>query len=63
MIMKRRFVSMNDLAIYLDVSKHTIKSWVYSGRIPFKKIGRLIKFDLDRINEILEKEDTGKCFR
>jgi len=55
--MEKRFVGMQDLAVYLDVSVHTVKSWVYSGRLPFKKIGRLVKFDLRKINELLEDDD------
>jgi len=52
--MEKRFIGMKDLAVYLDVSDRTIKSWVYADRIPFKKIGRLIKFDMRKIDRLLE---------
>lgn len=58
--MEKRFVGMKDLSVYLDVSERTIKSWVYADRIPFKKIGRLIKFDIRKIDELLEEK--GEAF-
>ncbi|MCA9407387.1 MAG: helix-turn-helix domain-containing protein [Candidatus Omnitrophica bacterium] len=58
-MIQKRFIGIKDLSEYLDVSEHTIKSWVYSKRIPFKKIGRLIKFDRQRIDSLLEN-NNGK---
>jgi len=55
--MEKRFIGIKDLAVYLDVSESAIKSWVYSGRLPFKKIGRLCKFDMRKINELLDERD------
>jgi len=55
--MEKRFIGIRDLSEYLDVSEHTIKSWVYSDRIPFKKIGRLIKFDRYKIDRLLSAKN------
>lgn len=56
-MIQKRFIGIKDLSEYLDVSEHTIKSWVYSRRIPFKKIGRLIKFDRNRIDNLLDSKN------
>lgn len=57
--MQKRFIGIKDLSEYLDVSEHTIKSWVYRKRIPFKKIGRLIKFDRIRIDNLLDSKSEN----
>ena len=56
--MEKRFVSIKDLAAYLGVSEHTVKSWVYQDRLPCKRIGRVIRFDIKEINDMLKKRET-----
>ena len=56
--MEKRFVSIKDLATYLGVSEHTVKSWVYQDRLPCKRIGRVIRFDIEEINNILKKKGS-----
>lgn len=53
--MYKRFIGIEDLAEYLDVSKNTISSWVWLRKVPYFKVGRLVKFDLKEI-EIWVKE-------
>jgi len=53
--MEKRFISVDDLAIYLDISKNTIYSWIWQKRIPHCKMGRLVKFDLREIEAWTEK--------
>lgn len=55
--MEKRFIGMKDLAVYLGVSEYTIKAWVYRDKIPCKRIGRSIRFDIRQIDRMLEKED------
>ena len=55
--MEKRFIGMKELAVYLGVSEYTIKAWVYRDKIPCKRIGRAIRFDMRQIDDILEKED------
>ena len=50
---------MKELAIYLDLSPHTIKAWLYQGKIPFKRIGRCIKFDLQKINKMIDEINSA----
>ena len=49
--MEQRYLSTDEVAKYLGVSKGTIYSWTCYTKIPHVKIGRLVKFDLRRIEE------------
>ncbi len=55
--MEQRFIDMKDLAVYLGVSRYTIRAWVYRDKIPCTRIGRAIRFDMRQIEKILAKED------
>jgi len=52
--MNKRFIGIEDLAQYLDISTNTIRSWVWMRQIPYVKVGRLVKFDLNEIEEWLK---------
>jgi excisionase family DNA binding protein len=52
--MEKRFISPLELSQYLDLKPDTIYSWVWQKRIPYCKIGRLVKFDLREIEEWLK---------
>ena len=41
-----RLVSIQDCGLYLGLSVHTLYTMVSQRRIPFVKVGRLVKFDL-----------------
>ena len=38
-------VDVNELARRLGISRHTIYSWVSQRRIPYLKVGRLLRFE------------------
>jgi excisionase family DNA binding protein len=48
-IVKKGYVSAKTLSTYLDIPVSTIRSWIASKQIPFKKIGYLVRFDLAEI--------------
>jgi excisionase family DNA binding protein len=48
--MEKNLIGPKELAGYLDISINTIYSWVNMRKIPFFKIGRLVKFDLKEID-------------
>ncbi|MFH1014747.1 MAG: helix-turn-helix domain-containing protein [Nitrospirota bacterium] len=52
--MDKRFIGIKDCAEYLDVSINTLRSWVWMKRIPYVKMGRLVKFDLGEIESWLK---------
>ncbi len=53
MVMQRRFLGIRDCAEYLGVTKGTLYVWVCHRKIPYVKVGRLVKFDLVRIDKWL----------
>jgi hypothetical protein len=42
----------------LGVSRYTIRAWVYRDKIPCKRIGRVIQFDMQQIEKIFAKEEA-----
>ena len=44
-----KLVGPKEVAEYLNVSINTIYSWISMRKVPFFKIGRLVKFDLKEI--------------
>lgn len=52
--MEKRFVGINELAKYLDVSINTLRYWVWRKEIPYFKVGKSVKFDIIEINDWLK---------
>jgi len=50
-----RLVSIQDCALYLGLSVHTLYTMVSQRRIPFVKVGRLVKFDLALLDAWIAK--------
>jgi excisionase family DNA binding protein len=48
---RQRFLGVKDLAEYLGVPINTLRSWVWMRKIPYIKLGRIVKFDLRDIDE------------
>ena len=47
----KRFIGVKELSQYLDIRVNTVYSWVCLRKIPYVKIGRLVKFDLKEIDK------------
>ncbi len=52
--MNRRLLNVAELSELTGLSKNTIYCWVSQRRIPFVKLGRSTKFDLQRIEKWIE---------
>lgn len=50
----KKYVGVKELATYLDVNENTIRAWLWQRRIPYFKIGRLVKFDLQEIETLIQ---------
>lgn len=50
----KRFMTVDELAAYLGVSRHTIYWWVAVRKIPHSKLGKLVRFGQDEIDEWLK---------
>lgn len=62
--MDKRLIDVQELSDMLDISVNTAYAMVSQRRIPFVKIGRLTKFDIERIEEWIEEHSTEeKKFR
>jgi excisionase family DNA binding protein len=44
--------SLKDAAEYLEVAEITVRRWVKSGKLDFKRIGKNFVFDPDELKEI-----------
>lgn len=47
--MKRALVTADVLAEQLGIKTQTVYLWVRQKRLPFYRVGRLVKFDLDEV--------------
>lgn len=59
MIQKRLF-NAEELSQMIDVRRDTLYRWVSQRRIPYVKVGRSTKFDIDAIDEWI-KEASVAC--
>ncbi len=46
---EKRFIGIKECAEYLGVTKRTLYSWTFAKKIPYIKMGRLVKFDLKEL--------------
>lgn len=53
--MSDRWVSVEEIAEYLGVSKDTVYGWIAKKDMPAHKVGRLWKFKTDEV------DDWGRC--
>ncbi|MBL7131300.1 MAG: helix-turn-helix domain-containing protein [Candidatus Omnitrophica bacterium] len=56
--MEKRFLGITELSQYLGLTKGTLYVWVCQRRIPYVKIGRLVKFDLIEIEKWIRKRQV-----
>ena len=56
--MEKRFLDIPEIAQYLGIKKGTAYVWVCHKKIPYIKVGRLIRFDLRKIEKWLEEKSV-----
>lgn len=54
--MTRRLLTIKEVADYTGLSVHTLYTMVSQRRIPFVKVGRLVKFDLGILDAWIAKK-------
>ncbi len=52
--MDKRFLNISEVAQYLGLTKGSLYVWVHQRRIPYLKIGKLLKFDIIEIEQWLK---------
>jgi len=50
----KKLVGPKEAAAYLQLSLNTIYQWVSQKRIPYYKVSRLVRFDLNEIDNWLK---------
>ena len=53
--MPERLVNTKELAKYIGITEGTARVWVCHKKIPYVKVGRLVKFDLNAIDAWVDK--------
>ena len=52
----RRLISIKEAADYTRLSVHTLYTMVSQRRIPFVKLGRLVRFDITTLDKWIEDQ-------
>lgn len=47
-------VSIKTLSQTLDISVNTIRWWVATGKIPYVKMGKLVRFNVVKIQDFID---------
>ena len=55
----RRITDVDGAAEYLHTTVRHVRELVYKRQIPFTKVGRLVRFDLDQIDAWLDTHSTA----
>ena len=57
--MEDRWLSVDEIAMYLGVSKDTVYNWINKKKMPAHKIGRLWKFKKEQVDVWIEAGGAG----
>lgn len=49
--MEDRWLSVDEIAVYLGIKRDTVYRWIHNRNLPGHKIGRLWKFQKEEIDE------------
>lgn len=59
-----RLLDVNQVSELLGVKSKTVYAWVNEGYIPYYKVGRLVRFNLNKVLKWLKnKEHSGRKTR
>jgi excisionase family DNA binding protein len=53
--MERRLLDIKEASAYIGLSVHTLYTMVSQRRIPFVRVGRLVKFDVDLLEKWIKQ--------
>ena len=57
--METNLFKINEVAKYLKVTERTVQNWQSEG-MPYKKFGRIVRFDLKEVMRWLEEKEEIK---
>ena len=58
--MEDRWLSVDEIAKYLGVSRDTVYKWIERKGLPAHKLGRLWKFRIDEVDDWVRAGHTGE---
>ncbi len=58
-----RWMSLEEIANHLGVSKDTIRAWIKKETIPYHKVGRQYKFRLSEVDNWVESGESADADR
>ncbi len=57
-MIEKRYLGIKDCAQYLGLKENTLYTWVHMRRIPYVKMGRLVKFDIKKLDEWIKEREV-----
>jgi excisionase family DNA binding protein len=51
-----KLLSPQELSVALNISIETVYAWTSQKRIPYIKMGRLVRFNADEVNKWLDRQ-------
>ena len=57
-LLTKRLLTVDEAARLLAVSVSTLYGWVYQRRIPFVKVGRALRFDVNDLEKFIQANRT-----
>lgn len=52
-------ISIKTLSKQMDISENTIRWWIATGKIPYVKLGKLVRFDVVKIQNFINANTVG----
>ena len=57
--MPQRWLSVDEIAVYLGVKRDTVYKWISRKGMPAHKVGRLWKFKVDEVDAWVHSGEAG----
>jgi excisionase family DNA binding protein len=59
---KKQLLNTKEAAEYLGISRNTLYEWVIQNKVPYIKVGRLVKFKKEELETWLKRRTQKKTF-
>ena len=56
---EKNFIDIEELSTALGIKASTLYAWIHRRKIPYYKIGRLVKFKLEEVEEWIQKRHVA----
>jgi excisionase family DNA binding protein len=55
---EKKLMTLDQASKYLGVAKTTIYGWTSKRKVPFRKVGRILRFDKDELEEWSRRDEV-----